>query len=286
MVASVKAVACELPAQLELPFSRFSINEIRQHVIEQRIVESIGATTLWEWLHGDGIRPWTHRSWIFPRDPEFELKASRVVDLYERRWEGESLGENDYVISSDEKTSIQARQRIHARTPPAPRRVSQVEFEYERRGALAYLAALDVHQGQVFGRCDTTTGIEPFGKLVDAVMQQEPYHSANRVFWVVDNGSSHRGAAASERLRNAWPNLILVHTPVHASWLNQVEIYFSILQRKVLSPNDFASLEILERTILAFQERFSNLAQPFAWKFTRDHLRRWLNKLSAQPLAA
>lgn len=104
MVASVKAVACELPAQLELPFSRFSINEIRQHVIEQRIVESIGATTLWEWLHDDGIRPWTHRSWI--SDPEFELKASRVVDLYERRWEGESLGENDYVISSDEKTSI------------------------------------------------------------------------------------------------------------------------------------------------------------------------------------
>ena len=225
MVASVKAVACELPAQLELPFSRFSINEIRQHVVEQRIVESIGATTLWEWLHDDGIRPWTHRSWIFPRDPEFELKASRVVDVYERRWEGESLGENDYVISSDEKTSIQARQRIHDRTPPAPRRVSQVEFEYERRGALAYLAALDVHRGQVFGRCDTTTGIEPFGKLVDAVMQQEPYQSANRVFWVVDNGSSHRGAAASERLRNAWPNLILVHTPVHASWLNQVEIY-------------------------------------------------------------
>ena len=123
MVASVKAVACELPAQLELPFSRFSINEIRQHVIEQRIVESIGATTLWEWLHDDGIRPWTHRSWIFPRDPEFELKASRVVDLYERRWEGESLGENDYVISSDEKTSIQARQRMGS--APSIRRVGR-----------------------------------------------------------------------------------------------------------------------------------------------------------------
>ena len=89
MVASVKAVACELPAQLELPFSRFSINEIRQHVIEQRIVESIGATTLWEWLHEDGIRPWTHRSWIFPRDPDFEAKAVRVLDL-------KSLGESTF----------------------------------------------------------------------------------------------------------------------------------------------------------------------------------------------
>lgn len=285
-MASVKAVACELPAQLELPFSRFSINEIRQHVIENKIVDSIGATTLWEWLHEDGIRPWTHQTWIFPRDPAFESKASRVLDLYARCWEGTPLGNDEFVISSDEKTSIQARQRIHARTPPAPNRLGRVEFEYERKGALAYLAALDVHRAQAFGRCDTTTGIEPFGKLVDAVMQQEPYNSANRVFWIVDNGSSHRGTASCERLRSDWPNLILVHTPVHASWLNQIEIYFSILQRKVLTPNDYASLEELERTIIAFQQRFSRLAQPFAWKFTREKLHEWLNKLSALPVAA
>jgi len=286
VVASVKAVACELPAQLELPFSRFSINEIRRHVIENKIVDSIGATTLWEWLHEDGIRPWTHRTWIFPRDPAFESKASRVLDLYARRWEGAPLGNDEFVISSDEKTSIQARHRIHARTPPAPKRLGRVEFEYERQGALAYLAALDVHRAQVFGRCDSTTGIEPFRKLVDAVMEQEPYNSAHRVFWIVDNGSSHRGAASCERLRNAWPNLVLVHTPVHASWLNQIEIYFSIVQRKVLTPNDYASLETLEQTIIAFQQRFSRLAQPFAWKFTREKLHAWLSKLSALPLAA
>jgi hypothetical protein len=285
-VASVKAVTCELPAQLDLPFSRFSINEIRQYVIENGIVDSIGATTLWEWLHEDGIRPWTHQTWIFPRDPAFAAKASRVLDLYARTWEGKPLGENDFVISSDEKTSIQARKRIHARTAPAPNRSSRVEFEYERMGALAYLAALDVHRAQVFGRCDSTTGIEPFGKLVDAVMQQEPYRSANRVFWIVDNGSSHRGAISCERLRSVWPNVILVHTPVHASWLNQIEIYFSILQRKVLTPNDYASLEDLERTILAFQQRFSRLAQPFAWKFTREKLHAWLEKLSGLPVAA
>ena len=96
------------------------------------------------------------------------------------------------------------------------------------------------------GRCEDQTGIESFGRLVEQVMKTEPYRSANRVFWVVDNGSSHRGQAAISRLRKAYRKAVLVHTPVHASWLNQVEIYFSIIQRKVLTPNDFASLEEVE----------------------------------------
>lgn len=184
------------------------------------------------------------------------------------------------------KTSIQSRRRKHPSTPPAAKRPGRFEHEYERKGALAYLAAYDVHRASVFGRCDQTTGILPFGKLVEHVMEQEPYRSATRVFWIVDNGSSHRGQAACERLRKKWPNLILVHTPVHASWLNQIEIYFSILQGKVLTPNDFKSLQHLERTILAFQDRFSTLGQPFKWKFTRDDLRRYLAKLTTLPLAA
>ena len=282
----MKSIACELPAQLDLPFSRFSIHEIRQRVIEKRIVDSIGATTIWEWLHEDGIRPWTHRPWIFRRDAHFEQKASRVVDLYARMWEGKALGENDFVISADEKTSIQARRRIHDRTPPAQHRTSLVEHGYQRAGALAYLAALDVHQAKVFGICDPTNGAKPFQRLVDNVMAREPYRSANRVFWIVDNGTSHRGVAACERLRNVWPNLILVHTPVHASWLNQIEIYFSIVQRKVLTPNDFASTERLEATILAFQKRYSAVSTPFAWRFTRDDLHRLLGKVAAARLAA
>jgi len=254
-------------------------------VIDKGVVKAIGATTLWEWLHEDGLRPWNHHPWIFPRDPQFLIKGSAVVDLYHRLWEGKPLTEKDFVISADEKTSIQARRRKHPSVAPGPHRPGRFEHEYERKGALAYLAAYDVHRATVFGRCDDTTGIVPFGKLVGQVMEQEPYRSADRVFWIVDNGSSHRGGAARERLRKKWPNLILVHTPVHASWLNQIEIYFSILQRKVLTPNDFKSLKELERTILAFQQRFSNLAQPFKWKFTRDHLHRYLQKL-ALPLAA
>lgn len=271
---------------MELPFSRFSIREVRRVVLDRSIVDAIGATTLWELLHEDGIRPWNHHSWIFPRDPEFFNKGSRVVDLYARIWEGKPLGENDFVISADEKTSIQARGRKHRCTPPGANRAMRVEHEYVRNGALSYLAAYDVHRARVFGRCEKTTGMMPFSRLVNDVMEQEPYRSAARVFWIVDNGSSHRGIAACERLQTVWPNAILVHTPIHASWLNQVEIYFSILQRKVLTPNDFQSLNDLERTILSFQERFSKLGQPFRWRFTRGDLRSYLDKLDRVPLAA
>ena len=141
----------------------------------------------------------------------------------------------------------------------------RVEHEYERQGALAYLAAWDVHQARVFGRLEPTTGIEPFGRLVEQVMTTEPYASARRVLWVVDNGSSHNGQRSIERMKQAWPTARLVHLPVHASWLNQVEIYFSILQRKAISPVDFADLDDLAQRILAFQNRYNATAAPFDW---------------------
>src|SRR5207237_10765131 len=112
----------------------------------------------------------------------------------------------------------------------------RVEHEYDRGGALAYLAAYDVHRAQVFGRCESTTGIEPFGRLVTQVMTTEPYASAERVFWVVDNGSSHRGQASIDRLEGQWKHLRLIHLPVHASWLDQAEISFSVLQAQVGGP--------------------------------------------------
>jgi len=236
-------------------------------------------------LHQDAIRPWFHRCWIFPRDPAFAIKAGRVLDLYERVWEGHPLQEDEFVISADEKTSIQARARIHPTQPPQPGQAMKVEHEYERRGAWAYLAAWDVRRAKIFGRCETTTGIEPFGRLVHQVMEQAPYRSAQRVFWIVDNGSSHRGAAAVKRLQDAYPNLRLVHLPVHASWLNQVEIYFSVIQRKVLTPNDFTSLDEVSQRLIEFQSRYMQAAKPFEWKFNRADLHELLNKLNPKPLA-
>ena len=237
----MKALACELPHEHGLPLSRFSMSELKREAIARGIVASIGETTIWRWLSEDAIKPWNHRSWVFPRDPDFEAKGGRILDLYEGVWEDSALGPDEWVICADEKTSIQARRRRHATLPPAPGRSLRVEHEYERKGAIAYLAAWDVKQARVFGRCESSTGIEPFNRLVMQVMSQEPYRSARRVFWVVDNGSSHRGQASIDRLQGRWDNLVLAHTPVHASWLNQVEIYFSVLQRKVLTPNDFTS---------------------------------------------
>lgn len=260
------------------------MTELKREALARGIVASIGETTIWRWLSEDAIKPWHHRSWIFPRDPDFETKAGRILDLYEGVWEGRALGNDEWVISADEKTSIQARRRRHATLPPAPHRAMRVEHEYERKGALAYLAAWDVKRARIFGRCETSTGIEPFDRLVQQVMSQEPYCSAPRVFWIVDNGSSHRGKASIQRLQSRWSNLVLVHTPVHASWLNQVEIYYSVLQRKVLTPNDFASIDELEHRILRFQRHYEQVARPFQWKFTRRHLRELMDRLDHRDL--
>ncbi len=275
----VKALACQLPKDLGLPLSHLTYEEIAGISVERGIVASISGATVWRWLTTDAIKPWQYRSWIWPRDPLFAEKAGRVLDLYHGVWEGRPLAPGDYVMSTDEKTSIQARRRVAPTTPPGPGRPGRVEHEYERRGALAYVAAWDIRQAKVFGRCENTTGIEPFHRLVDLVMTQEPYRSADRVFWIADNGSSHRGQTSIDRLSGWYRNAILVHTPVHASWLNQVEIYFSVLQRKLLTPNDFADLQELEDRILAFQAHYETIAEPFEWKFTRADLHRLLDKL-------
>ena len=242
------------------------------------LVATISDSTVWRWLHADAIRPWQHRCWIFPRDPQFAVKAGRILDLYQRRWQGKLLRDDEFVLSTDEKTSIQARARIHPTLPPQPGMAMRVEHEYVRCGAWAYLAALDVHRAKVFGRCERKTGIAPFERLVDHVMHQPPYNQAHRVFWIMDNGSSHRGARCVARLQEKFPRLVPVHGPVHASWLNQIEIYFSIVQRKVLTPNDFPTLTAVKQRLLAFQTRYETTAQPFAWKFTRHDLGRLLNK--------
>lgn len=243
---------------------------------------SISGMTIWRWLDEDAIKPWTHRSWIFPRDPDFQAKAARVLDLYAGEWEGRALRADEFVISADEKTSIQARLRQHPTVAATTQHAMLVEHEYERGGALAYLAAWDVHRAKLFGRLEPTTGIVPFDRLVAEVMSVEPYRSARRVFWVLDNGSSHRGAASVQRLQHAHPTLVPVHLPIHASWLNQVEIYFSILQRKVLTPPEAESLTDLAATILGFQSSYEELARPFEWKFTRADLSKLLARLAAK----
>ncbi len=279
----MKALACELPSQRGLPLSRFSSAEVARAAVQAGICEQVSGATVWRWLSEDAIKPWQHRSWIFPRDPAFREKAARVLDLYEGRWEGKLLHPGDFVLCADEKPSIQARARLHETLPPLPGGDGQlVEHEYERMGALCYLASWDVRRAMIFGRCEPKGGIAPFDRLVAQVMGEEPYASARRVFWIVDNGSSHRGQRSVQRLRAKWPRspeLILVHLPIHASWLNQLEIYFSIVQRKVLTPNDFAELAAVEQRLLAFERHYEQIARPFEWTFTRSDLDRLLKRL-------
>ncbi len=239
--ALVKAMACELVAETKQPLSRQSLADVTARA-QKDLGQPISRSTVWRMLNTDAIKPWQYKYWIFPRDPQFAEKAGPILDLYAGIWEDQPLGPKDYILSADEKTSIQARLRCHPAQPPEPGQPTRIENEYQRGGALQYLAAWDVRRGYVVGRCEPKTGIEPFGRLVNQVLSEEPYCSAERLFWIVDNGSSHRGEAAKQRLDEVDPRIILVHTPVHASWLNQVEIYFSIIQRKVLTPNDFADL--------------------------------------------
>jgi transposase len=267
-VAEVKALACQLPAETGLPLSRWSCPDLASEVVDRGIAPAISASTIRRILAADALKPWQHQSWIFIRDPNFAAKATRVLDLYARTYDGIALGPDEHVISSDEKTSIQARCRCHPTLAPGAARTMRVNHEYDRGGALAYLAAYDVHRARVYSHCAPTTGIVPFMTLVEKVMTQEPYASARRVFWVVDNGTSHRGQAAIDRLAKRFPNAVMVHTPVHASWLNQVEIFFSIVQRKVVTPNDFASLDQVEDRLTAFERRYNATARPFRWKFT------------------
>jgi hypothetical protein len=282
-VATVKALACELPTRREEPLSRYSTADLVRLIAAHPDRPAMSASTIWRVLDRDALKPWQHRSWITPRDPQFAAKAGRVLDLYAGIWEGQPLAQEDCVVSADEKTSIQARVRGHATTPPQPGQAMRVEHGYDRGGALAYLAAWDVRRGGALGRCDTTTGIAPFGQLVDQVMAQEPYRAAPRVFWIVDNASSHRGAASVARLQRRHPNLVLVHLPTHASWLNQIEIFFSIVQRKVLTPNDFPDLAAVERRLLAFEARYNDTAVPFNWRFTRADLEQRLRQLPTNP---
>jgi hypothetical protein len=277
----IKALACERVAETGLPISRQSVDDVTSRA-RKALEKPVSRSTVWRILDSDAIKPWQFKYWIFPRDPEFAEKARRILDLYAGYWYGMPLGPKDYILSADEKTSIQARIRCHPSLPTSTERAARIEFEYERGGALQYLAAWDVRRGYVMGRCESTTGMLPFERLMRQVLAQEPYVSADRLFLVVDNGSSHRGEASRERMRRLDPRIVLIHTPVHASWLNQVEIYFSIIQRKVLTPNDYASLKEVELRLSLYEELTNRCPTPFNWKFNRQKLAILLAKIEAR----
>ena len=279
--AAMVALACQLPAATGVPLSRWTGPELLAEITRAGTGDELSVSSVLRILAEHPVKPWQYQSWISPRDPDFAAKATVILDLYQGFYQGRRLRPGDRILSVDAKPSIQARGRCHPTSPAARGKPVRAGHEYVRHGALALLAALDVHTGTVFAATPATTGIAPFMDLMSQVMSQPEYQDAPRVFVIVDNGSDHRGQAATDRLRDAYPNAIMIHTPVHASWLNQAEIFFSITQKKVLTSSDFASLEELASILLAFVDRYNQTARPFSWKFTAADLARLLDRISA-----
>lgn len=273
--AQVIAMVCETLWKHELPLSRFSIADLHRVVIKEERLAGLSHSSLARLVRQDALKPWRYRYWLFPRDPEFVSKACVILDLYAGFWEGQRLGPDESVLSADEKT-IQVLARCHPSLPAVPGYEQRVEFEYKRAGTVAYHAAWDIFRGRVFGRVAPSTCIATFNQLVDLVMTQAPYQTAERVFWIVDGGSAHHRSTFPDRLSGLYANAAAVLLPVHASWLNQIEIYFSIVQRKVLTPLDVTDKETLTQRLLGFQDYYQEIAKPFSWKFTAADLKRRL----------
>jgi len=274
----VIAVVCETLDEHKLPLSRFSITDLLKIVVQEEGLAGLSHASLGRILAQDALKPWQYRYWLFPRDPAFVEKACAVLDLYAGFWEGQRLGPDECVLSADEKT-IQVLKRCHEGLPPIPGHRRLVEFEYERLGTIAYHAAWDVFRGQLFGRIAPNTCIVTFNQLVDLVMGQKPYQSAGRTFWIVDGGSAHHPNTFPARLQAMYPNAVAVSLPTHSSWLNQIEIVFSIVHRKVLTPMDVADEETLAKRVLDFQDYYQETAKPFDWKFTAEDLKERLDAL-------
>jgi len=276
--AQITAIVCETLWKHELPLSRFSIADLHRVVTQEKDLAGLSHSSLGRFLRQDALKPWRYRYWLFPRDPEFVSRACVILDLYAGFWEGQRLGPDEYVLSADEKT-IQVLARCHPSLPAVPGYVQRVEFEYKRQGTVAYHAAWDVFRGKVFGRVAPNTCIATFNQLIDMVMPQAPYQTAGRVFWIVDGGSAHHRNTFPARLSGMYANAVAASLPVHASWLNQIEIYFSIVQRKVLTPLDVADKATLTERLLGFQDYYQETAKPFSWKFTAADLKRRLDAL-------
>jgi hypothetical protein len=274
----VVAIVCETLEAHKLPLSRFSITDLQRIVVKAEGLATLSHASLGRILKQNALKPWQYRYWLFPRDPDFVAKACVVLDLYAGFWQGQPLGPDEYVLSADEK-SIQILLRCHPTLGATPGHQQRVEFEYERLGTVAYHAAWDVFRAKIFGRVAPNTCIVTFNQLLDLVMTQQPYRNSVRTFWIVDGGCAHHPSTFPARLQNLYPNAVAVSLPTHSSWLNQIEIFFSIVQRKVLTPMDVADEETLTTRLLDFQDYYQQTAKPFSWKFTAADLKKRLQAL-------
>jgi hypothetical protein len=270
--AQMIALACSSPRTYGKPWPRWSGEKLAQVAIEQHIVTHIAPGTIRTWLRQDKIKPWRYHSWQRSTDPRFVDKASPVLDLYAHAQTLVAQGEA--VVCSDEKTSIQARQRLSATRAAAPRYPVQVADRYKRMGAVQLFCALMVASGVTFARTRASKTFADFKAFLLELFQNALCASLKVVHLILDNGSTH----APKQLGPWIASLELAFEvrlywlPTHASWLDQVEIIFSKVQRDVLTPNDFPSTLALEKQLKTYFDDLNRHPKPIQWTYTKTKL--------------
>lgn len=280
--AQVTALACSLPRVSGTPLARWSPYEIARRLVATQRSLSISISTVRRWLQAEKLRPWRYHAWQHIVDPvAFVERARPILWLYEEAVR--LLHHGTWVVCVDEKTSIQAReaeQPPQAAIPGQPMRQSP---RYHRRGACHLFALLSVADGQVAGQCAARKRFVDFQAFVrDKVIPQAIQRGVQRVALILDNGPTHAPKQLEQWLHEqttaqGWNLSITVYwLPTNASWLDQIEIWLSILQRKLLQPNHFTSTAQLEQAIQDFIAYYNQTAKPIQWTYTSAKLERKL----------
>jgi transposase len=276
--AQVTALACSLPRSHGVPLAHWSRAELAGHVTTVPTLPAISARTIGRWLTAEQIRPWRFHSWQHIQDPETFLERARpVLRLYEHA--AALLEEGVWVVCTDEKTSIQAREAEQAPRPAIHEHPVYQSPRYHRRGALHLLAALSVADGLVYGQCHPRKRFVDFRSFLEtAIITEALQRDVQAVALVLDNGSTHAPKQLTRWIQERTSTLEgklsiqLYWLPVNASWLDQLEIWFSLLQRKLLQPNHFCNLNELEQAIGDFIARYNQTAKPLKWSYTVEQL--------------
>jgi transposase len=276
--AQATSLACSRPREKGKPLVRWSAAQIAQWLITLGVAACISASTVGRWLAQERIRPWRYHTWQHILDPEaFLARARPVLQLYERAQA--LLAEGMWIVCTDEKTSIQARKREQPTRPAGRGHPVHVAPRYERKGALQLFAGLSVADGRIYGMCRNRKRFVDYQAfLMQVIIPEALRRGVHILALILDNGPTHAPKQlerwlAAEAQSRGWPLTIKVYwLPNNASWLDQIEIWFSILQRKLLKPNDFESLQALEKAIRSFIRYCDRSAKPIHWTYTVEKL--------------
>lgn len=278
MRAQATALACSLPRQKGLPVVRWSAAEIARWLTALGVVVRIAGSTVGRWLAQERIRPWRFHTWQHILDPQAFLQRARpILELYAHA--RTLLQRGVWVVCSDEKTSIQARQRERKAVPARRGHPVQISPRYEREGAVQLFAGLSVADGRVYSMCRNRKRFVDFQAfLLEVILPEALRRGMHTLALIVDNGTTHapkqlKGWLQQVIAERGWPLQVQVHwLPPNASWLDQIEIWFSVLQRKLLQPNDFESLQALLKAIDSFVRYYNRTAKPIHWTYTFEKL--------------